>query len=72
VTYAITEEMHGFSLAADALPASFAKPLCCGGEIYRCSKGRLTDSARQLRLDACRTGSARRLCGVNGIDVDEG
>ena len=51
--------MHEFSLTADALLASFAKPRCCGGEIYRCSKGRLTDGARQLRLDACRTGSAR-------------
>ena len=53
--------MHEFSLTADALLASFAKPRCCGGEIYRCSKGRLTDGARQLRLDACRTGSARRV-----------
>jgi hypothetical protein len=53
--------MHEFSLTADALLASFAKPRCCGAEIYRCSKGRLADSARQLRLDACRTGSARRL-----------
>jgi len=53
--------MHEFSLTADALLASFAKPRCCGREIYRCSKGRLTDSARPLRLDACRTGSARRV-----------
>jgi hypothetical protein len=63
--------MHEFSLNADALLASFAKPRCCGEKSIDAAKAVVLTVLASCGWTHFTQVVLDDFCGVNGIDVDE-
>jgi|HubBroStandDraft_6_1064221.scaffolds.fasta_scaffold04040_9 hypothetical protein len=62
--------MHDSSLIADALPASFAKLLYCGGEIFRVAKAVLLTVLASYGWTHVTQVVLDDFCGISGIVLD--
>jgi hypothetical protein len=62
--------MHDSSVIADALPASFAKLLYCGGEIFRVAKAVLLTVLASCGWTYVTQVMLDDFCGIRGIVLD--